>query len=206
MALSIRTCITLLAASALVSGACAQKVGIGLKGGPLVCRTPTELLRTTWLPGLTGGIYIPWGIGPRMEIQPEVLVSAMGSGFIEPDDDRYTIRSLYIQVPVNFKFYVSNTLNLHGGVQASRLIQAQRIAGENTRDFSERLNKMEFGLIGGIGADLQRGLDLTVRYINGMTPILSNDQVLFPRNQAVSVTVGYRMTQMSVTNKSRRRR
>lgn len=206
MALSLRICTTLFTASVLISGAFAQKAGIGLKGGPLASRTPTELLRTTWTPGLTGGVYLPWGVGPRMEIQPEILIAAMGSGFIEPDDDRYSIRSIYLQVPVSFKLYFSNTLNMHFGVQASRLIQAQRIDGENRTDFGERLNRMDYGFIGGLGIDLRRGLDFTARFIYGMTPVLSNDQVLFPKNQAVSLTVGYRLTQMSVANKSRRRR
>ncbi len=206
MALSLRICTTVFAASVLASGTFAQKAGIGLKGGPLASRTPTELLRTTWTPGLTGGVYLPWGVGPKMEIQPEILISAMGSGFIEPDDDRYSIRSIYLQIPVSFKLYFSNTMNIHAGLQASRLIQAQRVAGDDRRDFTDRMNRMDYGLIGGLGADLRRGLDFTVRYINGMTPVLSNDQVLFPKNQAVSLTVGYRMTQMSVAGKSRRRR
>ena len=206
MALSLRICTTVFAASVLASGTFAQKAGIGLKGGPLASRTPTELLRTTWTPGLTGGVYLPWGVGPKMEIQPEILIAAMGSGFIEPDDDRYSIRSIYLQIPVSFKLYFSNTMNIHAGLQASRLIQAQRVAGDDRRDFTDRMNRMDYGLIGGLGADLRRGLDFTVRYINGMTPVLSNDQVLFPKNQAVSLTVGYRMTQMSVAGKSRRRR
>ncbi len=206
MALSLRICTTVFAASVLASGTIAQKAGIGLKGGPLASRTPTELLRTTWTPGLTGGVYLPWGVGPKMEIQPEILIAAMGSGFIEPDDDRYSIRSIYLQIPVSFKLYFSNTMNIHAGLQASRLIQAQRVAGEDRRDFTDRMNRMDYGLIGGLGADLRRGLDFTVRYNYGMTPVLSNDQVLFPKNQAVSLTVGYRMTQMSVAGKSRRRR
>lgn len=206
MALSLRICTTVFTASVLASGTFAQKAGIGLKGGPLASRTPTELLRTTWTPGLTGGVYLPWGVGPKMEIQPEILIAAMGSGFIEPDDDRYSIRSIYLQIPVSFKLYFSNTMNVHAGMQASRLIQAQRVDGEDHRDFTDRLNRMDYGLIGGLGADLSRGLDFTARYIYGMTPVLSNDQVLFPKNRAVSLTVGYRLTQMSVANKSRRRR
>lgn len=206
MAPSVRLYSTLIATSTLVSGSFAQKAGVGLKGGALMSRTPTELLRTTWMPGLTGGVYFPWRVGPKMELQPEVLVSAMGSGFIEPDNDRYAIRSLYLQVPVSFKVFLNNTFNIHGGVQASRLLHAQRKAGDESRDFTERLNLMEYGLIGGFGADLRKGLDITVRYLSGMTPILSNDQVLFPRNQALSVTMGYRLMQMQVTNKSRRRR
>lgn len=201
-----RLCATIILECALFHGAFAQMAGIGFKAGPLMSRTPTELLRTTWVPGAVGGIYIPWGVGPKMELQPEVLLSAMGSGFVEPDDDRYSIRSIYLQVPLSFKLYMSNTFNIHGGVQASRLIQAQRSVAEESSDFTDRLNRMEYGFIGGAGLDLATGVDFTLRYQYGMTPVLANDQVLFPRNQAVSVTVGYRVTQVKVSNRSRRRR
>lgn len=191
---------------ALHHGSFAQKAGIGFKGGVQMSRTPTELLRTTWIPGASIGIYAPWGVGPKMELQPEVLIAAMGSGFVEPDEDRYTIRSIYLQVPLNFKLYVSNTLNFHAGVQASRLIQAERTLGEERFDHTERLNRMDYGFIGGLGLDLGRGVDLTLRYLNGMIPVLANDQVLFPRNQAISGTVGYRLKQIRVAGRSRRRR
>jgi len=191
---------------ALFHGALAQKAGIGLKLGPQASKTPTELLRTTWMPGAVAGIYAPWRVGPRMEIQPEVLFSVMGSGFVEPDDDRYSVRSMYLQVPVSFKLYLSNAFNFHGGVQASRLIRADRSFADDRTDFTTRLNRMDYGLIGGLGVDLRNGVDFTLRYLNGMTPILANDQVLFPRNQVLSFTVGYRVKQIKVSNRSRRRR
>ncbi len=197
---------TIISVLALLLGSTAQKAGIGFKVGPQASRTPTELLRTTWIPGASIGLYTPWRVGPRMELQPEVLLSMMGSGYVEPDEDRYTVRSIYFQVPLSFKFYLSNTFNLHGGVQASRLIQAERIVADGTSDFTERLNRMDYGFIGGIGVDLRSGVDFTLRYLTGMTPVLANDQVLFPHNQVLGATVGYRMKQIRVSNRSRRRR
>lgn len=203
---AVRLCATTTFLVAAIHGANAQKAGLGLKLGPQASKTPSELLQTTWLPGAVVGIYAPWGVGPRMELQPEILISAMGSGYIEPDADRYTVRSMYIQVPVSFKMYFSNVFNLHGGVQASRLISAERTFAENRSDFTNRINRMDYALIGGLGLDLSSGFDFTVRYLNGMTPVLTNDQVLFPRNQALSVTAGYRMVQVRTKNKPRRRK
>jgi len=202
----VRLCATTTLLVACTHGATAQYAGIGLKLGPQASKTPNALLQTTWLPGAVAGIYAPWGVGPRMELQPEILISAMGSGYIEPDQDRYTVRSMYIQVPVSFKMYLSNAFNLHGGVQASRLISAERTFAEDRSDFTSRFNRMDYALIGGLGLDLASGFDFTLRYLNGMTPVLANDQVLFPRNQALSMTAGYRMVQVRTKNKSRRRK
>lgn len=206
MIASIRLCATALLSLVLLPTAQGQMAGVGIKGGPLLSKTPSELMRTTWLPGAVVGGYVPWGVGPRMEIQPEVLLSAMGSGYVEPGDDRTRIRSLYLQIPVSFKLYFSNTVNVHAGVQASRLIHAERAFADERNDFTARLNRMDYGLLGGLGLDLTSGLDLTLRYFNGMTPILANDQILFPRNQAVSLTAGYRMVQVRIPKGTRRRR
>lgn len=203
---AVRLCATTFLVLALYHDALAQRAGIGLKFGPQISKAPTELLRTTWLPGVAAGIYAPWRVGPRMELQPEVLLSVMGSGFVEPDNDRYSVRSVYLQVPVSVKIYLSNSFNFHGGVQASRLIQAERSVADDRTDFTSRLNSMDFGLIGGLGMDMKNGVDFTIRYVNGMTPILTNDQVLFPRNQVLSLTIGYRVKQVRVSNRSRRRR
>lgn len=183
----------------------AQRTGLGLKIGPQLCYTPSELLGTSIIPGGVAGIYIPWGIAKRMELQPELLLSAMGSGYVEPDNDRYTVRTLYIQAPLNFKFYVSNTINFHLGAQAAYILRATRSDDASGTNLSDQYNSVEYGITGGLGADLRSGLDFTMRYVNGMTPILANDQMLFPRNRSIGLTIGYRLIQFK-PNLVRKRR
>jgi hypothetical protein len=141
-----------------------------------------------------------------MELQPEVLISYMGSGYIEPDDDRFTTRTVYLQFPVNFKIFLTNTFNLQAGAQAARLLMAERTADDLRTDVSERYRNMEFSFLGGLGLDFPSGVDMTFRYQNGMTPVLLNDRALFPRNQVVSVTMGYRIAQLRTKRVTRRRR
>jgi len=184
----------------------AQQLGIGFKLGPQASKTRSETIRTTFLPGGVAGIYIPWGLGPRMELQPEVLINYMGSGYIEPDDDRFTTRTLYLQFPVNFKVFLSNTFSVQAGAQAARLLNAERTMNEERTDVTERYNSMEFSFLGGLGLDLRSGVDLTFRYQNGMTPVLANDRALFPRNQVFSFTMGYRMAQLHTNRVTRHRR
>lgn len=184
----------------------AQKAGIGLKAGPQLSYTHSELIETRMVPGGVVGIYVPWGLGPRLELQPEVLLSAMGSGFVANTGEVSTLRSYYLQVPVSAKVFLSNVVNFHAGIEASRVLKAERTVADARNDFTQRLNSSDFGLIGGVGFDFPNGVDLTLRYLNGMRPVLANDQILFPKNRSVSVTVGYRMKEISVKPKARRRR
>lgn len=184
----------------------AQKAGIGLKAGPQLSYTHSELIETRMLPGGVLGVYVPWGLGPRLEVQPEVLLSAMGSGFVANTGEVSTIRSYYLQVPVNVKLYLSNVVNFHAGLQASQVLKAERTSSDERNDFTRRLNRMDYGLIGGLGLDFRSGVDLTLRYLNGMTPVLEGDQILFPRNRALSLTVGYRLKEIRMRTVARRRR
>jgi hypothetical protein len=202
----VRVLATTLLTFALTPVLPAQQLGIGMKLGPLASKTRSETIRTTLLPGGTAGIYIPWGLGPRMELQPEVLISYMGSGYIEPDDDRFTTRTMYLQFPVNFKIFLSNAFSLQAGAQAAKLLSAQRSMNDTRTDVTDRYNNMEFSFLGGLGVDLMSGVDLTLRYQNGMTPVLANDRALFPRNQVLSFTMGYRMAQLQTKRVTRRRR
>lgn len=202
----VRLLATTLLATTITYTAQGQLVGVGLKLGPQASHTPSELLETRWLPGAVAGLYVPWGVAPKLELQPEVLVQAIGSGYVSPTGERTSMRSLYVQVPLSFKLYLSNTVNLHAGVFAMRVLAARNVVANEGTDFADRLNRMDYGLHGGMGLDLASGLDLTLRYTGGMTPILANDQSFFPHNRMASFTVGYRMAQLKVGKITRRRR
>ena len=63
----------------------------------------------------------------------------------------------------------------------------------------------EIALLLGAGLDLPSGLDITFRYHNGMTPVLANDELLFPRNQAFLISLGYRIVSLGAPRMQRRR-
>jgi hypothetical protein len=186
--------------------ASAQQTGLGIKGGAVAATTRSEVLSTTFIPGAVLGIYFPWGFAPKMELQPEMLVGTNGARYIEPDGDRYSIRTTYLHVPLTLKIYVTNSFNIHAGAQGSRLIGAERISSdEDNVDASDRINPIDFGLVGGFGLDMRSGLDLTFRYLYGTRPVFSNDFVLYPRNRSITLTAGYRIIQLRVRPTARKR-
>jgi len=183
----------------------AQSAGIGLKGGLLASTTKSLNIRTAPIPGITAGLYFPWGIGPGLELQPEVTLGTLGASYSEPDGDQYTVRSLYLQVPVTFKYFLNNRFNLALGYQFSKLLLAQEQGTEGNATVTSAYENLDMGFVGGIGFDTDHGLDLSIRGYGAMTPSLRNDDAIFPKNRSVQVTIGYRFVQFRAGTRSAKR-
>ncbi len=183
----------------------AQTAGIGFKGGILYSTVKVVNIQAAPIPGGTAGVYFPWGIGPRMELQPEVMASTLGATYTEPDGDAYTIRSLYLQVPVSIKLYIGNGFNFSGGYQFGKLMSARRTATDDQLDVTGSYEQLDMGFVGGLGMDFRNGLDLGLRAYSAMTPSLRDDDALFPKNRSVQLTVGYRFQQFRGVRQVRRR-
>ncbi len=183
----------------------AQHSGFGVKGGLLLSDVRSGAMSSNLLPGATAGLYAPLRAGERFELQPELLVTALGASYTLPDDDRATVRTVYLQLPLSAKVYIGNTFNLQAGFLMGRLLLAQQRTGDGTEDLTEGYNSWDHGIILGLGADLITGLDLGVRYYNGMKPVLKEDEVLFPRNRSFSLTAGYRIGRFRAPKFTKRR-
>ena len=183
----------------------AQHSGIGIKGGILLSDTRSVATTTNKIPGATAGVYFALRAGDRLEVQPELILTALGAGYTLPDGDRANVRTVYLQLPVCAKAYIGNTFNLQGGFQMGRLLLAQQNAPDGQSDVTESYNTWDYGIVLGLGADLITGLDIGLRYYNGMRPVLVNDNILFPRNRAYMITAGYRLGRLRAPSFSKRR-
>lgn len=183
----------------------AQSAGIGIKGGIQASTAKAILIRTLPIPGATAGIYFPWGIAPMMELQPELLISTLGTTWMEPDGDVNTERSVYFQVPLTLKYFLSNGFNLAGGYQFGKPIAARVSGTEGSMSSMERYENLDMGFVGGFGMDFQHGLDLSFRAYSAMTRFHGDDDALFAKNRSVQITVGYRVHQFRRTMARRRR-
>lgn len=200
-----RTCATAvgLFIAAVLPG---QTAGIGIKGGLLASTAKSLVIRTQPIPGATAGIYFPWGIGPMMELQPELLLTTLGCEWIEPDGDTYTERSLYFQVPITLKYFLNNGFNLALGYQFGKPLMATRSGTTDNEATLARYNILDMGFTGGVGMDFEHGLDLSLRAYSATIPHLRNDDALFPKHRAVQFTLGYRFTQFRGAGHHQRRR
>jgi len=183
-----------------------QASGMGIKGGPLLSDMRSGAYTSKQLPGATAGIYFPLYAGSRLELQPEVLLTALGAAFEDTEGERSSLRTVYVQVPIAMKLFLSNTLNVHAGAQAGRLLLAQQNSPNGNSDVRDSYSKMDWGVVLGFGTDLSSGVDLTLRYYSGMAPVLVADEALFPRNRALQITLGYRLMRFKPLDRGRRRK
>lgn len=197
------TCILLALLTKTLS---AQSSGFGIKGGSLMSDTKSGAGMTSYLiPGATAGGYFALRAGPRMEIQPEVLITSLGAGYSLPDDERGNVRILYAQLPLCVKLYAGNVANVQAGFQMGRLLLASQSASDGSTNVTSSYETWDYGLVLGAGADLISGLDLGLRYYNGLRPILKEDQTYFPRNRAYMLTAGYRLSRIRAPKLVRKR-
>lgn len=191
---------------AILGSVSAQRSGLGIKGGLMAATTAAQHIETSIVPGATAGLYLPCQVGNRVEIQPELLLSMLGSGFIEPNGDRTDLHALMVQVPLSFKLYFSNVVNVQAGVQFGKVLSAQRSDPEGRTDVTADMRPVDMGMNAGLGFDTQNGIDLTLRYYSGLWTIFQYDEVLFPRYRTLQFAVGYRLARFQGKSAVRKRR
>lgn len=173
----------------------AQSTGFGLKVGPVMSDVKVLGQRTTPSVGGTMGLYLPWGIGARVELQPELLATMLGAEFQDPEGTHQTLRSVYVQLPLTAKIYLSNAFHFSGGYQFGWLLHASQTHGDEKANVTDQFRSIDMGFVGGVGVDLRSGVDISLRGYGAMTRALRNDDKLFLKNRSAQLTIGYRLVQ-----------
>lgn len=173
-----------------------QGSGFGLKLGANYSYLPSQAIaHNKFLFGLHGGAYFPILVRTRLEVQPEILFSMQGGGH-ELSSGTATSRLNYVAVPITAKIYFSNWFNIQAGPQFSYLINARsQYNDKEAIDTSTEYFTHDVSFLLGIGYDDHRGLDLTLRYSMGMTTLLREDDIIYPRNRVLQLSIGYRLAQ-----------
>ncbi|MBS1570104.1 MAG: PorT family protein [Bacteroidetes bacterium] len=177
-----------------------SRSGVGFMGGPQVATWQCAGAKFRPVPGFVLGFYAPIWVGNRVEIQPDLLLSLQGMAKDLPDGGRTTVNSLSAVMPVSLKFFINRSINIQAGVQGGYLLFAR---SNEEQDVSNELNTLDMGANIGAGIGTSYGLDITLRYYNGLMNTLRDDNTLFPANRTLQLTVGHRFSQFS--NHRRRR-
>ena len=172
-------------ASAQPSGHAGMGIKVGGQWSTLLASDATY----TPIPGGLLGVYFPLLASARIELQPELLLSYQGCDVQRSDEDPSGLRLLYAHLPVCAKVFLTNEVNLQGGVQAGKCLSA-RMDDEQVTD---RFRPYDVGFITGLGIDLRSGLDFTARYYGGTTPVLTRTTGVNPRHRLLQITAGYRV-------------
>ncbi|MBS1547179.1 MAG: PorT family protein [Bacteroidetes bacterium] len=163
-------------------------------GGPQVATWQCAGAKFRPVPGFVLGFYAPIWVGNRVEIQPDLLVSMQGMAKDLPDGGRTTVNSFSAVMPVSLKFFINRSINIQTGFQGGYLMFA---SSSEDHDISNELNTLDMGMNIGAGIGTSAGLDITLRYYNGLMNTLKDDDVFFPANRTLQLAVGHRFSQFS---------
>jgi hypothetical protein len=177
-------------------------LGLGIKGGANFATQdanslmPGVEISTSNITGFVGGVYVNWFFGDKIALQPEFLWSRKGSvsemlSGTSPggsQDNKLT----YWDIPVLFRWQIIKFLNIHAGPQFSILSKAETDFGTATEDIKDQLKNGDFGLIIGAEANLPLRLNLTARYIYGLTNVSEMEDIEI-KNSTFQLTLGIRL-------------
>jgi hypothetical protein len=173
--------------------------GLGIKGGANFATQDANLLgvdiETSNITGFVGGVYFNWFFGDKIAIQPEFLYSRKGSvsdllqiTSADNSDNKLT----YFDIPVLLRWQIIKFLNIHAGPQFSILTKAEADFGDTVIDIKENLKNSDVGLIVGAEANLPLRLNLTARYIFGLTDVSKIENIEI-KNSTFQLTLGIRL-------------
>lgn len=161
------------------------KVEIGLKAGANFANTDIE--NSESITAFHGGAYGLIKLA-NIGIQPEVLWSKQGSEFTV-DNVTDEIDFTYVNIPVMVKFYLPLGLNLQAGPQFGVLTNAE----QEDEDVSELFKESDLSAVFGAGWDAPFGLQLSARYVLGLSDINDIDGNEAIKNRTFQLAVGYRL-------------
>ena len=163
------------------------KIELGIKAGANFANADAGSINTDGITSFHGGAY---GLVKfaNIGIQPEVLWSKQGnklSGRGSTTEWDLT----YVNVPVMLKFYLPLGLNFQVGPQFGILTNAEN---QDDKSLGDRFKKSDLSAALGAGWDLPFGLQLSGRYVLGLSDINDNLPDKEPvKNRTFQLSIGY---------------
>jgi len=146
--------------------------------------------------GVSAGFFVELPVTEKFSITPELLYSEEGSKLQEDDVESDFIFS-YLNIPVMFKYYVTEKFNIQAGPQVGLLVKSklERLSsiGELiTVDAEQDLDtpKFNFGINVGLGYQITEKFFVDARYNYGLTDL---SEFLDIQSSVFNISLGYRL-------------
>lgn len=129
----------------------------------------------------------------KLAIQPEVYYSTIGgkwqAGFEDGNLD-HNFNLDYVNVPLMFKYYLTNGIAIEAGPQAGFLMDGNHKFSDLDPD-SPKFNEFDFSVNLGLSVNLPLNLMVSARYNAGLTNVVDHPDVDW-KNRVLQLSVGYR--------------
>ena len=197
--------LTILLFSATYLIACAQFIGVGVRGGMNFANVSLNTSGSTPTPNADGKLgyqaagIVEFGFNKLFSIAPEIIYSVQGfkeSATTLTPEINYNLN--YIQVPVLARLSLGfkvGRIFLNAGPQLGLRTSAKAIAsGFPDTDISSRIKSTDFGIVFGGGAALNAGpgaIFTDIRYTLGLTNINATSSGVEAKNGVFTISLGY---------------
>ena len=129
----------------------------------------------------------------KFAIQPEVYYSSAGGKWkatIKNTTIEHDFNLEYVNVPLMFKYYLTNGIAIEAGPQAGFLTDS-KMKFSDLDPNSAKFNDFDFSVNIGLSINLPLHLMLSARYNAGLTNVVDNPDVDW-KNRVMQLSVGYR--------------
>lgn len=159
-------CIVLVSSS-VFSQSIFDRLHFGIKAGGNYSDFSNANFDTEGLPGFHAGAIIAFDINEKWSVQEDFLFSTQGAKIKGGFSDGKDLKLSYISVPIVLKYKTSFGLYFEAGPQVG-ILASEDFKELTNDDFAE---KIDAGMVGGIGYQFPNGLGIGARYYYGLTDI-----------------------------------
>lgn len=159
-------CIVLVSSS-VFSQSIFDRLHFGVKAGGNYSDFSNANFDTEGLPGFHAGAIIAFDINEKWSVQEDFLFSTQGAKIKGGISDGKDLKLSYVTVPIVLKYKTSFGLYFEAGPQVGILV-SEDFKEITNNDFAE---KIDAGMVGGIGYQFSNGLGIGARYYYGLTDI-----------------------------------
>lgn len=156
----------------------AERLYFGVKAGANYSNFSNAKFDTKGLVGFHAGAIVGFTINDHFSVQEEFLYSQQGAIIKGGLIDGKEIKLSYVSVPILVHYKTNFGLYFEAGPQVGILVHeaAEGLTGSDS-DFAE---KIDAGIVGGIGYQLKNGLGIGIRYYNSFTDVSKVQSSGFP--------------------------
>ncbi len=159
----------------------AQSIDLGLKAGANFSNI-TDASNFESKTGFVAGVFVGVKFSDKFAIQPELLYSQQDAKFDARDFDLS-----YVNVPIIFKYYLIQGLNIQVGPQFGFVVDDN--ISEVFAEIGDDVDTNNFDTSGviGLGYDFPLGIRFDARYNFGLTDVVDGGG----KNSVISLALGY---------------
>jgi len=180
------------------------QTSFGVKAGVNLANGAGDVEEADTKLGLHIGGFAEFMFTEKFAFQPELLYSMQGYKYeedIEVGDGSSVnvedkIKLDYINIPLIFKYYVTEGLAIEAGPQVGFLVSAKEElegGGESEEfDIDEAYNSLDYGVNFGLSYSLDMGVMFGARYYYGIADIDDTSDDFDEKNSVIQLSVGYK--------------